>query len=305
MKSVLVTGAYGFVGKFVARYFADQGYVVTGLGHGTWDSQEYSKFGLTFWHTSDVTLESLVTYAGEPDVIVHCAGSGSVGFSMAHPYQDYVRTVSSTAAVLEYVRLHSPRTAIVYPSSAAVYGLAQRLPIMEDAPLCPVSPYGMHKLLAEMLCRSYAASFNLPIAIVRFFSIYGAGLQKQLLWDACNKIAQGERVFFGTGAELRDWLHVTDAAALLFSVTSKASSACPIFNGGSGEGISVRDALATLFAAYGIQEGPKFNGEVRLGDPAGYQADMKNAMETLGWSPKVSLHAGMHDYVKWFKELNS
>src|SRR5690606_30498045 len=201
--------------------------------HGAWGQGEFSRFGLTFWHSADATLDALVTYANEPDVIIHCAGSGSVSFSMSHPYEDYMRTVSSTAAVLEYVRLYSPETSVIYPSSAAVYGQVEYLPIKEHDPMCPVSPYGVHKRMAEELCHSYATNFQISVAIVRLFSIYGEGLKKQLLWDACCKAENKGSCFSGTGQELRDWLHVDDAAHLVHALVPYAATACPIFNGAS------------------------------------------------------------------------
>ena len=166
----------------------------------------------------------MITYAGEPDVIVHCAGSGSVGFSMTHPYQDFQRTVATTLAVLEYARLYAPRARVAYPSSAGVYGEVQKLPIAETDPLSPASPYGVHKRFAEELCASYAQHFGIAVAVVRLFSVYGAGLRKQLLWDASQKIMRGENRFFGTGEEIRDWLHVEDAASLLIAAAGHASA---------------------------------------------------------------------------------
>lgn len=300
-KTALVTGAHGFIGRHVARRFAEAGYEVRGIGHGAWDRKDFSRHGITFWHQAHVQLDSLVTYGGEPDVIVHCAGSGSVMFSMNHPLQDFDRTVSSTAAVLEYVRLHSPESAVVYPSSAAVYGNAETLPIRECAPREPISHYGVHKLLAERLCQSYASNFQVPVSIVRFFSVYGEGLRKQLLWDACSRVSsEGDR-FFGTGSELRDWLHVEDAARLLLTAVSHAVGSCPIVNGGSGQGTSVREILSMVFQEFALQHAPRFSGEARIGDPAGYQADTQMAA-SWGWEPEIPLTVGIKRYVDWFKK---
>ena len=83
-KKVIVTGAFGFIGRSVARHLAKLGWEVVGLGHGKWSRQEWETWGLTEWHTCDITLNSLLSYADTPDLIVHCAGSGSVNFSMTH-----------------------------------------------------------------------------------------------------------------------------------------------------------------------------------------------------------------------------
>ena len=273
-RTAVITGAHGFVGRNVALRFAQAGWEVTGIGHGYFSQAELNAYGISFWHTDDISLDALVTYANEPDVIVHCAGSGSVSFSVAHPFEDYARTVGATVAVLEYIRLHSMRTRLVYPSSAAVYGIAQRLPIRENDPLSPASPYGIHKVVAETMCRSYVSHFGLTVRIVRLFSVYGEELRKQLLWDACNKVTQGDAIFFGSGSELRDWLHVDDAADLMYKMAETPERHCLTINGGSGDGVSVSDILTALFGYANAQIQPQFSGESRPGDPPGYQADM-------------------------------
>lgn len=300
VKTALVTGAYGFIGRYVARQLARDGYRVIGLGHGTWAREEWKMWGIAEWHVSDVTLETLVIYAGEPDVIVHCAGSGSVGFSMTHPYQDFQRTVVTSVAVLEFARLYAPQARVAYPSSASVYGKVQKLPIAETDPLSPTSPYGVHKCLVEDLCESYARHFSISVAVVRLFSVYGVGLRKQLLWDASQNIMHGENSFFGTGEEVRDWLHVEDAAGLLITAAGYASTGCPIVNGGLGVGVTVREILTELFACFDRADAPNFTGAPRRGDPAGYEADISLA-RAWRWQPKVERSRGLREYAAWIK----
>lgn len=299
-QTALVTGACGFVGRHVARQMASDGWQVIGLGHGSWAREEWQTWGIAEWHSADITLETLITYAGEPDVIVHCAGSGSVGFSMTHPYQDFQRTVTTTLAVLEFARLYAPQARVAYPSSAGVYGVVKKLPIAETDPLSPASPYGVHKCLAEDLCESYARHFNISVAVVRLFSVYGAGLRKQLLWDASQKIMRGENIFFGTGDEIRDWLHVEDAASLLITATGHASAKCPMVNGGSGTGVTVREVLTELFACFERADVPNFSGAARSGDPTGYVADISVARQ-WGWQPSIGWKDGLRDYMAWFR----
>ena len=235
-----------------------------------------------------------------PDAIIHCAGSGSVGYSLDRPYQDFQRSAGTVAAVLEYVRLRAPHARLVLLSSAAVYGQCRDEAIREDAPQNPLSLYGAHKLFGETLCRMYGAQYGASSAVVRLFSVYGNGLQKQLLWDACNKAKRGDLSFAGTGEETRDWLHVGDAAELLLTTVEHASSLSPVVNGGTGESPTISAVLETLFHGLGVCEKPMFSGVARQGDPRHYRADVSKA-RGWGWSPKIGWRDGIRAYAEWFK----
>jgi UDP-glucose 4-epimerase len=297
-ETVLITGAAGFIGRHVAVEYAKRGMRVIGMGRGDW--ADWKQYGFSEWHQCEVTLDSLITYAGSPDVIVHCAGGSSVGLSVEKPYQDFIQTVNTMAQILEFMRLHAPLAKLVYPSSAAVYGEVAQLPIAENAASHPVSPYGVYKQLAENLCQLYARQYKIAVVIVRLFSIYGEGLRKQLLWDACRKISQNDTSFFGTGNEIRDWLHVNDAASLIVLATDHASTMCPIVNGGAGIATSVKEIITELLSNFNSAEKPIFSGISRIGDPIGYQADIAMA-RSWGWQPAVPLNNGLHEYVAWFK----
>lgn len=299
-KHAIVTGAYGFLGRHVAKIFSENGYTVTGLGHGTWVRSEWKTWGLSEWHSCTITMEALTTYIQQPDVVVHCAGSGSVGYSLSHPMQDFERTVSTTLTMLEFLRLHSPKTAFIYPSSAAVYGTMATLPIKESAPLFPISPYGVHKKIAEELILSYSHQFALPVAIARLFSLYGPGLRKQLLWDACTKLEKGDFNFSGTGDEVRDWLHVKDAARLFLSLSSRTSPDAIIINGGTGKGTTVKEIVSLLTGDMNVPDSPRFSSVQKRGDPPGYIAEISKA-EGLGWKPEISIESGINEYVRWYR----
>ena len=299
-KQAVVTGAYGFLGRHVAKVFSENGFSVTGLGHGTWIRSEWQQWGLSEWHPCNITMESLNTYVQQPDVVIHCAGSGSVGYSLTHPLQDYERTVSTTITMLEFLRLHSSKTLFVYPSSAAVYGIAEKLPIAESAPLNPISPYGVHKKIAEEICQSYAHHFSIPVAIARFFSLYGPPLRKQLLWDVCKKIENDELYFYGTGKEIRDWLYVTDAAKLLLTLSYNASMSAPIINGGTGIGTPVSEIINRIINTMDRPGIPHFSQQPKSGDPQGYIADIQKS-SSYNWIPEISLETGIDEYVHWFQ----
>ena len=303
MNTVLITGAHGFLGRHTAKLFKERGWRVIGIGHGHWDFEKPADFGLDRWIEADIDFYTLVKSNEHLDCVVHCAGGSSVGYSVQHPLLDFNRTVASSANVLEYIRLHQPRAKFVYPSSAAVYGKKDNSPIGENADIQPASPYGFHKKIVEELCASYGTNFGLSTTIVRFFSVYGAGLKKQLLWDACNKFSQSaSRVeFFGTGEETRDWIHVKDAAKLIF-LLAESTGTGEIVNGGTGEVRTNRQILnqmAALFAGAGQEVA--FNQEYREGDPKHYWADTLRSKEK-GWQPEIIIEDGLEEYVEWFRK---
>jgi UDP-glucose 4-epimerase len=297
----IVLGAAGFVGRHVARALAVEGWQVVGIGHGGWSREEWRSWGVSDWHLADIDEEALLSFAGEPDLLVQCAGSGSVAFSMTHPKEDFDRSVGSTLAALEFLRVHVPNCPLVLPSSAAVYGTVHESPICVNAEKSPQSPYGVHKTVVEDLCRSYARTFGLRVAIVRLFSVYGPGLRKQLLWDACSKLHAGMATFAGSGEEERDWLHVEDAATLLLAASRHATENCPIVNGGTGETTSVRRIVEQLDLKLGGQGSFVFTGASREGDPDVYRADIAEAL-AWGWRPARELQTGLSEYATWFRD---
>ncbi len=239
-----------------------------------------------------------------PDLVYQLAGSGSVSSAEADPLLDLARTVESTEALLyalqEIPREKAPKVILV--SSAAVYGEGVTMPISEDAPLRPVSIYGGHKLLAEELTRTYGRVHRFPCAIVRFFSLYGAGLRKQLPWEACVRLSRGPARFGGTGAEERDWLHVDDAVELLVRVAGSSEPAL-VVNGGSGIGTRVETALAILASGLPGASAFSFSGEQRPGNPRAMVADLR-AARSLGFTPRVALAEGLGSYARWFATLD-
>lgn len=298
--SVLVTGAHGFLGRYVAKIYGQAGFYVIGLGHGRWSASEAREWGVDEWHHADVDMDSLQKYASDASIIIHCAGSGSVGFSLSNPMKDFERTVWTTHYVLEYIRTYSPKTRLLYPSSAAVYGNQEHLPLTTDMMPNPISPYGVHKNIVEELCDMYAKQYGVHVAVLRLFSVYGNGLEKQLLWDACSKLSQGINSFWGTGEETRDWVHVSDVALAFLIAGDKASARCPVVNVGTGKAVKIKEVLHMLFEAYGAQVLPSFGGEINVGNPNHYVADVNDIM-TWGWAPTVSLRQGIEDYVRWYQ----
>lgn len=298
--NLLVTGGFGFLGRNIARHFKARGYTVTGLGRDSWQPQEHLAWGFDHWIHGDITLDLLNRQPLVPDLIVHCGGSGSVAFSTTEPFLDFSKTVCSTAATLEYIRTSARAAKLIYPSSPAVHGSHGPSPIMTSAPINPVSPYGRHKRMAEELCEQYRSCFNIDVSIIRFFSIFGNGLRKQLLWDACQKLTSGRKhiEFWGTGDETRDFLHIDDAVDLVYTLAASDKKNL-LLNGASGHWHTISEVLKMLAAALKSDAEISFNHNCKPGDPKHYQADISEA-EKIPWHSRVSLDTGLKDYAAWF-----
>jgi UDP-glucose 4-epimerase len=305
--TVWITGANGFIGRHLARALTEAGHAVHGVGHGALGDAERRVLGLRTWLNGEIdaaNLHALAAASGLPSTIFHLAGGSSVGLSIAQPFEDFSRTVSSTARLLEWLRVSAPECRLIAASSAAVYGADHDGAISENAKLAPMSPYGQHKLIMEQLCRSYAATFGVRSTVTRLFSVYGANLRKQLLWDICSRLQKGERelVLGGTGAELRDWTDIRDVVRLFAAISERPQrETFSVLNGGSGRGTNVADIAGMLVEAWGGQISIRYSGSVRAGDPFSLLAN-DASLRSLPFSWQIPVARGIGDYVKWFKD---
>lgn len=302
MRKILITGAKGFLGSNVAKHFKALGYETYGIGHGGLSVDESKEIGLDYWKKDDISIKAILEFNQIFDVIVHCGGSGSVGFSVEHPYDDFKKTVDGTLEVLEYMRVHNPNAHLIYPSSPAVQGEHPDSPIKEEYIGKPASPYGYHKRIVEDLCQSYSEKFGIRVSIVRLFSVYGNGLKKQLLWDACNKILNSEDgvLFWGTGSETRDFIHVDDVV-LLFERTLEKNNSFMITNGGTGIKYTIKQIVELIRVNLGKYVKIDFNNQINIGNPQYYWADIKK-LEEINFHHFVEFEDGLNRYVKWFRK---
>lgn len=282
MKSgfTLITGGSGFIGSHLTRRLKSDGVKTLCLGRSPADA-------LTSW-------------TGTPDLVLHCAGPPTVGAVAADPGADFRDSVLGSLQLLERIADISPSAKIVFCSSAAVYGNQSTPYLSETDCPGPVSAYGTHKLIIELLLKQKCQQLGLQGAIVRLFSVYGEGLRKQLLWDACQKLQKGEHTFMGTGDEARDFIHIDDAVEILLFAAKKASSDCPIVNGGTGQATTVRTLLEQLAECLGAPK-PSFNGQANSDNPAQLCADSRR-LKSWGFIPRVTLAQGVINYGNWFKE---
>lgn len=311
MKNILVTGAYGFIGRNIALSLFNEGNKVFGIGRGSWNSDQASKWGFSSWLSSDINstnLNKLFKGYGAPDLIYNCSGSSSVVASMLNPSKSLKDTVIGCSELLEWLKINSPKSRTVFISSAAVYGSYYERPILNNDAVGPISIYGAHKLISENLCKHYANQFDLKIVIPRIFSVYGAGLKKQLIWDFCEKTqTQNNIVLGGSGEEKRDWIEIRDLVKALSSLSDLASYEAPTLNIASGKPSTVKNIIDLIkfnfSESYDIDLNVSFDGKNREGNPKNLTTDY-NELNKLNFSPEISLEKGISDYVSWYMDKN-
>jgi UDP-glucose 4-epimerase len=309
---LLITGVSGFIGGSIAHFAAERGHEVVGVGRARAGAAA-SRYRVVPAEGEPALKELVDGFA--PDAILHAAGKASVGASIERPREDFDSAVLTWIELLEAVRRSGRRPLLLFPSSAAVYGNPAELPIREDAPARPISPYGFHKLTAELLAEEYASCFGLDIVVVRLFSVFGPAQRRLLVWELFEQLAgpAPEAVIQGTGHETRDFLHVddvADAALRLLERGLRAPRPAPrraeIVNVASGEELSVRELAARVKEILGTEKGILCRGLERPGDPRGWRADVTRLTALLSpWrprSPRATLSACMNGWLAQERE---
>lgn len=296
MPSILVIGSSGFIGSHIAAHFGQHGWKVSGA-----DILGSPVDGMDFFKVGPATLDwEQVFHATQADFCVNAAGSGSVGLSIDDPVRDFRANAFDTIVILDTIRKKNPSCKYLHISSAAVYGNPKSLPVKEDSELRPVSPYGWHKLIAENICREYFDIFGLSLAIVRPFSVFGAGLKKQLLWDIGVKLSKSDQIeLFGTGQETRDFIHVQDLACCLEKICVNGRFQAEVYNIGNGEETPIARVASIFTSFFPGNKKIGFSGNVKEGDPVNWQADI-SLLKSLGYQRSYTLDDGVREYISWF-----
>jgi UDP-glucose 4-epimerase len=299
LSKVLITGVTGFIGRYVARQFSEAGWSVLGLG--TRPLENAPRQDLTFYQTLILPSPMLHELIAElqPDVCIHCAGRASVDLSISEPDADFQSGTALTFELLDALRKHTPSCRVLFLSSAAVYGNPKVLPIKEEHELKPISPYGFHKFMSEILCKEFFQIYQLPIAVVRIFSAYGPGLRRQVLWDICQKaLTQPVLRLRGTGKESRDFIHVRDIAEALYLLANRAPFKAETYNLASGKETTIHTLASKILQELDLTIPLEFDGQVSLGTPLNWSADI-NKIESLGFKSEVPLDRGLQVFTQW------
>lgn len=297
-KTVLITGSSGFVGSSIVKKLVDDDFEVHGC-----DIQNISKSdNKLIFHLACSNIEGYISLLNniKPDFIIHCAGNANVNFSVINPLVDYDRNVTVLYQLLEAISLIDIRPRIIFPSSAAVYGTVQKLPIKETDALAPISPYGLHKKFCEDLCLYYIKNKGLNISIARIFSAYGPGLKKQIFWDMFKKISSQKKLdLFGTGSESRDFIFIDDLVNAIILLLFKGECG-EIYNIGSGVESSIKELASLFVQEINLNIPITFNNIVNTGNPLNWRGDITK-IENLGFKTKFNLKDGIKKLEEWLE----
>jgi UDP-glucuronate 4-epimerase len=308
---VVVTGAAGFIGSHVARHLLDAGHQVVGIDNfdpfydralkesalGGIPEMEFVEADIRDRPAMDAALNGA-------DVIVHLAARAGVRPSIEDPELYASINVGGTMTLLESSRAAGLRR-FVFGSSSSVYGNDTPAPFREDAPCDqPISPYAATKRAGELLCRAHAHLYQLRVASLRFFTVYGPRQRPDLAIHRFTRLLHsGQTVSqFGDGSTERDYTYVEDIvsgveAALTW--TRSDEPAFDVFNLGGSHTVRLDRLIQLIAGALGVKPGI-VQKPMQPGDVRATWADVGKSQRILGYEPTVTIEQGIPRFVDWY-----
>ena len=304
--TVLVTGGAGYIGSHMVHELLGRGEQVVVLDNLTTGFRFLVPASVPFvvGSTGDRDLVARTLRQHKIDAVIHFAASIVVPDSVRDPLGYYRNNTLNTCNLIDIAIANGVKH-FIFSSTAAVYGNAERVPVREDDPKLPISPYGSSKLMSETMLRDAAFAHGLRYVVLRYFNVAGADPQGRtgqatpqathLIKVACEA-ATGKRAkvdVFGTdyatpdGTGVRDYIHVSDLAAAHSAALGylRDGGESATFNCGYGRGASVMEVIAAVKRASGV-DFPVTLGPRREGDPAALIADASRIRATLPWTPR-------------------
>lgn len=308
----LVTGAAGFLGSHLCRRILDLGYSVTGLDSFTdfyprWIKEKNlqplqgnPRFLLI---TGDINRIELGHLVKDKDFVFHLAAQAGVRTSWGDDFSHYTENnIMATQRLLEAVKGEKIKK-MIYASSSSVYGLSPRLPMTEEAPLHPFSPYGVSKLAGENLCRLYFFNFGIPVVSLRFFTVYGPGQRPDMAFHRFLKAIHFKKTvpLFGDGQQTRDFTYVDDTIDATLQAMDMGTEG-EVYNIGGGSQKKLMDVI-TLLEKITRKKICIQKREGQKGDVVHTCADIQKAKKDLDYSPKTPLEAGLRREWEWIQNV--
>ena len=299
----LVTGGAGFIGCNIVHLLVQEGHQVTVLDNLLSGYRcNLDPFPEVEFIDGDVRdAETVAQSMDGVEVVFHLAASVGNTRSIEHPIEDSEINVLGTLRILEAARQHKVRK-MVFSSSAGIFGELKTLPIREDHPVEPDSPYGASKLAAEKLCLAYSKLYDLEAVCLRYFNVYGVNQRYDAYGNvipifAHRMLHDMPVIIFGDGEQTRDFLNVRDVAQANYKATL-ARGVSGAFNIASGTRITINRLVEMMVEASGIEPVVEY-GPPRKGDVRHSLADTSAARMALGYEPVVGMKEGLAEYMKW------
>jgi UDP-glucose 4-epimerase len=299
----LVTGGAGFIGSNIVKLLIEEGHNVTVLDNLLSGYVEnLTAFSQVQIIKGDIRdAEQIDSAIDGAEVVFHLAASVGNKRSIEHPIDDSEINVIGTLRVLEAARRHGVRK-VVISSSAGIFGELKTLPIREDHPIAPLSPYGASKLAAEKLGLSYSYLYDMEVVALRYFNVYGINQRYDAYGNVipifAYRILRGDAVtIFGDGKQTRDFINVRDVARANYQA-AMARSVSGAFNLGSASAVTINHLAEMMFEAVGMEPRIQY-GPPRPGDVRDSLADIAAAHDAFEFTPTIDLPSGLTAYLKW------
>jgi CDP-glucose 4,6-dehydratase len=313
-RPVLVTGAQGFIGSWLVEALLERGAEIVALVR---DEPAHSRFAAegmaarcTLVRADLGHMPELLRVVNEHsiDAVFHLAAQTIVGTANRSPLSTFETNVRGTYNLLEACRLSGSVRRAVVASSDKAYGPHDDLPYSEWTPLAPTFPYDVSKACADLIARSYFATYRLPVAVTRLANVYGGGdfNFSRIVPDTIRALLEGRRpVLRSDATPERDYIYVEDAVTAYLAVAEgldRDGVAGMAFNAGSGRPVSVGTVVDTLARISGRDLEPDVRGDAPPEREISRQyLDSSLIRTTLGWAPRWELEDGLHEAYRWYE----
>ncbi|MCX5753553.1 MAG: GDP-mannose 4,6-dehydratase [Candidatus Krumholzibacteria bacterium] len=307
----VVTGAAGFIGSHLCERLLDEGFEVLAVD------------AFTDYYSPERKRRHIAACAGRPgftlaeenlatcDVarlidgarcVFHLAAQAGVRKSWGKEFARYIESnILSTQRLLEALR-ENPSIPLIHSSSSSVYGETRMLPMREDHPTVPLSPYGATKLAGEHLCELYRLNYGITYRALRYFTVYGPRQRPDMAFSRfINASFAGKAIdVYGDGRQTRDFTYVADAVDANMRAL-RYEGPMTVFNIGGGSRAALLDVLDVLGRELGGRLEVRFVDRAK-GDVTDTWADTSRARDALGFKPRVSLEEGIRNEIAWYRE---